>query len=180
MRSLKMKRFLGLWALAVVTLVAPHAAAQDLPKAEQVLDKYVEVTGGKDAYEKIKNRVTRCTLDTGALGIKGTVTMYQAAPNKSLTETDLAGVGKQSEGTDGTVVWEVSTVNGPRIKEGVERASYLRRHAIDSEVNWRKYYDKVECTGVEKVGDKDCFKLELTPKEGAKKHSTSTETRACS
>ena len=38
---------------------APSVFAQDepLPKAETILDRYVEVTGGKAAYEKRKNIV---------------------------------------------------------------------------------------------------------------------------
>lgn len=52
----------------------------DLPKAETVLDQYVEATGGKAAYEKIKNRTASGTIEIAGAGIKGTIKMKQAAP----------------------------------------------------------------------------------------------------
>jgi photosynthetic reaction center cytochrome c subunit len=36
-----------------------EAAAQNLPSADQVLDKYIQAVGGADALEKIKTRVQR-------------------------------------------------------------------------------------------------------------------------
>ncbi len=155
----------GVIGLMLILGVQSHA--QDLPKGEEILDKYIEVTGGKDAYAKVTSRVASGTIEIPALNIKGKVTIYQAMPNKVYSESEIPGITKAEEGTNGEVVWENSTTNGPRIKEGVERSSYLRRHALDGDVNWRKYYTKAECKGIEKIDGKECYKVEMTPKEGA-------------
>ena len=47
----------------VLILSAPvQADPRTSPEAAAVLDKYVEVTGGRQAYEKITNRVTKKRL----------------------------------------------------------------------------------------------------------------------
>jgi len=143
-----------------------RAADDPLPKAEEILDQYVEVSGGKAAYEKLHNRATKGTLDFVTTGIKATVTTYSAEPDKMRTIIESPAIGKVEEGTDGEIAWELSLMTGPRIKEGDEKATTMRAAAFDSTVNWRKQYDKAECAGVETVEDKPCHKVILTPATG--------------
>lgn len=146
----------------VVLFAAPLAAQEALPKGDAIMDKYIDVTGGKDAYAKVRSAVYTGAMDIPAAGIKGKVTSYRAAPNKMYTEANLEGLGKTEEGTDGMVVWEISSFGGPRVKQGEERTAALRQAAFDADTNWRKHFAKVETKGVEKVDGKDCYKLELT------------------
>jgi len=142
-------------------------AADELPKAETLLDKYVEVTGGKAAYEKNRNTVSSGTMDFAAMGLKGTVMAYRAAPDKSYVEIDIAGVGKLQEGSNGTVAWSLSAMQGPHLKEGDEKVTALQLATYDGEVKWRDIYKTVETTGVETVDGKECYRVVLTPKEGS-------------
>jgi len=142
-------------------------AADELPKAETLLDKYVEATGGKAAYEKNRNTVSTGAMDFAAMGLKGTLTAYKAAPDKSYVEVDIAGVGKIQEGSNGTVAWSLSAMQGPHLKEGEERTSALQLARYDADVRWRDMYKTVETTGVETVDGKECYKVALTPKEGS-------------
>ncbi len=152
------------FAICAAWILSGSAVGQDLPKAEDLMDKYVEVTGGKEAREKLKNRVSKGTVELA--GIKGKITIYQAAPNLMHTEMDMEGVGKFESGTDGTVVWEKNPITGPRLKTGVEKAATLRSALFNADVEWRKIYKQAKCTGEEKVGGQDCYKIELTPHEG--------------
>jgi zinc protease len=147
-------------------LTGRPVAADDLPKAEEILDKYVKVTGGKEAYEKAKNRVSQGTMTIAPLGIKGKVTVYEAAPNKRYLEAELAGVGKIEEGTDGQTAWEKSTLGGARIKQGGEKATALNESRFNADADWRKVYKKAECMGEEKVDGKPAYKVELTTPDG--------------
>src|SRR5579872_6092136 len=106
---------------AVVLSVTLAQAADDLPKAETILDKYVEVTGGKAAYQKHHSEVEKSTMEMAAMGIKASITSYRAEPNKSYSETDLGGIGKMRDGSDGTVFWQSSSMMGPHVKEGSEK-----------------------------------------------------------
>jgi hypothetical protein len=157
-------------ALLLVGLGATSAHAQPaekLPKAEEILDKYVEATGGQAAYDKLNNRMSKGTFELPALGIKGNLTIYAARPNKVYTLAESDASGKIEEGTDGHVAWELQMTTGPRVKEGEERALVMREATFDSATQWRKLYKKVECVGLEPVDGQPCYKVILTPAEGA-------------
>jgi hypothetical protein len=150
---------------AVVLATGARAPAADLPKAETILDKYIEVTGGKAAYEKNHSELSTGSMEFVGKGIKGTVSSYRAEPDKSYTEVDIQGIGKVKEGSDGKTAWSLSAMQGPRIKDGDERASSIQAARFNAELHWRDVYT-AETKGVEQVDGKDCYKVQLTPKEG--------------
>jgi len=159
------RRLAAVTFLAVFVMVQP-VRAQTLPKGEDILDKNLEATGGKAAREKCKNRVEKGTIEITSIGIKGEVTIFAAAPNKMYFVTKLEGIGQIEEGCDGKVAWSINPTTGPRIKEGAERDSALRRADLEADANWRKYTKKAECTGEETVDGKPCYKVELTMTDG--------------
>ncbi len=156
-------RGLALGAWLTLAAVLP---AQGLPKAEEVLDKYIMATGGKEAHLKIKNQVSHGKMDIGGSGIKGTVVVHHAEPAKMLVQVDLEGIGKIEQGTDGKVVWEKNPLTGTRVLSGPEKAAFLRRAMLHGDVEWRKVYKKVETTGEDKVDGKAAYKVQLTPEDG--------------
>ncbi len=155
---------LGLLALLGAFTVL--AADEALPTADTILDRYVEVTGGKAAYQKIKTEMSTGTLEFPAPGLKGTLIRYTAEPDKSYSALEIEGVGKIETGTAGGVAWEKSAILGPRVMSGEERAVSLRENTFNAELNWRKLYPKVETAGVETVDGEECYKVVLTPAEG--------------
>ena len=79
-----MKRSFALALIAVTAGISPPAAlaqtaTKALPKADTILTQYVEATGGKAAYEKIKSRVATGTIEVPAANIKGKIEVSQAA-----------------------------------------------------------------------------------------------------
>ena len=153
--------------LAAWTCAAVWAGpGEPLPKAEEILDKFVEATGGKAAYEKVHNEKLTGTFELVGKGIKGTITSYRAEPNKSSTSVELEGVGTVKEGTDGETAWETFSLQGPRIKTGDERAVALREAALRGPLEWRKLYKHVETAGSESVDNQPCYRIVLTPDEG--------------
>src|SRR5579872_4966630 len=134
----------------VLTLAACRSlcAADALPTGEAVLDKYIEVTGGKAAYEKKTSEISSGVMEFIGKGVKAKIMSYQAAPNKSYTAVEIDGIGKMEEGSDGVVAWERSALKGPRLKSGEEKAVALRAAAIQHDIRWRDFFQKVECTGV--------------------------------
>jgi outer membrane lipoprotein-sorting protein len=150
---------------AVVLGSSAGLAADELPKADTILDKYIEVTGGKAAYEMNHSEVSTGTMEFVGKGINGSVASYRAEPNKSYTEIDIQGIGKVKEGSDGNVAWSLSAMQGPRVKDGEEKAGAIQAARFNAELNWRDLY-KAETTGSETVQGSDCYKVLLTPKEG--------------
>jgi hypothetical protein len=143
------------------------AAAQDLPKGETLLDKYIEVTGGKAAYAKVHSDMTTGTMEFKAMGMKGKVTSYAAEPDKKYSEVVLEGLGKMQEGVSDGVAWSLSSMQGPHLKEGDEKAETLLQAKFNSDLNWRDQFKKVETVGIETVEGKECYKVVLTPVTGS-------------
>ncbi len=154
-------------AIPIALLLTAAAWAADDPKPEAILDKYVEVTGGRAAYEKIQSEIATGTLEITGMGLSGTLTTYRAAPDKSYTLIDFGSVGKAEEGSNGQVAWSINGMEGPRIKEGDERTTTLRNNVLHGETRWRDFYKKAELTGTEDVDGKPCYKVVVTPKDGS-------------
>jgi hypothetical protein len=145
----------------------PPAPKMDLPSGDSVLKRYVEATGGAKAYDAVKTQVSTGTLTMAAQGITGSIKIYTAVPAKSYSVVDIQNVGKIEDGSDGKIAWEVSGMMGSRIKTGDEAAADIRSSAMDLHTNWKKYYKTAEVTGIDTVGGKACYKVVLTPFDGA-------------
>ena len=152
---------------AVVLSFSLARAADDLPKAENILDKYIEVTGGKAAYQKHHSEIQKGSFELAAMGLKGSLVSYRAEPNKSLTEIDLGSIGKMRDGSDGTVYWSFFSMMGPHVKEGPEKAQAEISSRFNSEIHWRDLYKEEKTIGTDTVDGKDCYKVQLTPAEGS-------------
>jgi hypothetical protein len=142
------------------------AAAQDLPSGESILQRYVDVTGGKAAYDKIHNEVAKGTMELTGKNVRGMIVSFEAEPNKNYSAVDIEGVGKVESGTDGTVAWENSAIAGPRIKTDVERDEMIRASVFNAHLSWQTLYQKVETTGSETIDGDECYRVVLTPKSG--------------
>lgn len=137
------------------------------PAAEEVLKKAIDAAGGKAAHEKLRNRVSKGTLDFAAMGITGKITVIEAAPNLARTVVDMEGLGRSEQGSDGETLWELSDATGPRILEGEEREIARRQTTFNWFMNWQGLYKKIENLGEETVGETKCWKIETTPNVGA-------------
>jgi len=150
----------------LLSSVSLFCADEALPKAETVLDRAIEVTGGKAALEKRHNEVMHGSMEFTGRGVKGTLTVYQAEPDKNLAVIEIEGIGKIESGSNGEIAWENSALQGPRIKQGDEKAGSLRDGTFNAALNWKKLYTKAETAGVETIEGHECYKVVLTAKEG--------------
>jgi zinc protease len=160
------KASLALCGLVCVLLPSASFGADAAPTAENLLDRFVEVTGGKAAYEKRKTEVDHGTVEFAVMGLKGTVVQYYQPPGEFYMAMELPGVGKIESGLTDGVAWENSVLQGPRIKTGEEKAQSLRAADMNSFGHWRDVYKKAEVAGEEIVEGEPCYKVVLTPTQG--------------
>ena len=138
-------------------------AAAKMPTVGEILAKYVQAIGGKQANEKIKSRMAKGTVEVLPMGIKGTFENYSAAPNKSMAKVTVAGIGDLVEGFDGTTAWSINPIQGNREKQGEELAQARVNNYFNRETNLAKLYPKLELKGIEKVGEGDAYVVVGTP-----------------
>jgi len=107
-------------AVAATGSAAFAQATATLPSAQEVLAKYVEVTGGEAMLKNLKSRTVKGKMMIKEAGIGGTIVSMAAAGGKSYTEVNIDGIGKELQGSDGETYWAVSNFTGTRILEGAE------------------------------------------------------------
>jgi hypothetical protein len=157
-----------LLALSAMIIVSVHgqAAAEKMPSGAEVLDRFVEASGGLNAYDAIKSRKSITSLDIPAQGMKFSVTIWSARPNRAYSVIESDMLGKIEKGVSGDVVWEKSIMTGPIIKEGSEREYALREAVFEKFVYWRDSYEKATLEGEETIAGVDCWKVILAPESG--------------
>lgn len=153
--------------LAQKPAVAPvdSKPAQDskFPAATEILANYVKSIGGREANEKIKTRISRGTVEIVGPGIKGTIESIAAAPDKSISNINLAGIGIIIEAYDGKTGWSRDPIQGSRDKAGDELLQAKLISNFHRDINMEKLYSKIEVKGVDKVAGADVYVLVATP-----------------
>lgn len=141
------------------------AGKDELPRAEKILDGFVEATGGAKAYEKVKSRVTRGTVTMGEMGMMGKIETWQQAPGKYYSKVTLGELGTTESGYDGTTAWQI-TMGTARRLSGAERAFFVREATFNGDLKWRDLTKSVETVGVEDVNEKPAYKIKAVTSDG--------------
>ena len=151
------------FALAALTLAVSAAGtqAQQLPPAQQVLDRYVEAIGGRAAVARHKQRRVVAEMNMPAMGLTMTIETVSASPNKMLTKVEAPGMGNMSSGYDGTVAWSSNPMQGPRVLDGSELQEQIRQADFDASLDWAKSY-RMETVGEKTVAGRPCWNLKMT------------------
>lgn len=135
------------------------------PTGSSIVDRFVDVTGGKANYGKITSEIAEGAVSMGAQNVSGTVKVLKKLGN-AYTVIEIPGVGKLEEGVRQGVAWENNKITGARVRSGEERTVHVRNAAIDLDHQWRKYFPVAELAGSETVAGEDCHKVIMKPKSG--------------
>lgn len=160
--SLALAATVALWSLAYHRSHAAEAAAAT-PSVDAVLAKYVDAVGGRAAIEKQTSRVIKAALEGFGMPAPMDWAMYTKAPNKTLSEVDIPGMGKMLDGFDGQVGWSKNPFAGLRVKEGPELAKQKRDADFYRDLHLKTAYTNLTVKGTEKVADADAVLLEAKP-----------------
>jgi len=141
----------------------PVVGLEKLPKGDALMDKFIEVTGGAEAFKKIKSMEMKGTYEM--MGVNASLTMYRATPNLLLSVIDIPGMDKMLTGYDGANAWTYSASMGPAILTGEAADEIIQEATLDE--NWRDKYTAATTKGTDLVDGAVCYKVELTRKKGA-------------
>lgn len=155
-----MRRYLPLSTLLAASARICLAQAT----AEQILDRYIAVTGGEQAYVALRNEAVKAEFTVnGSPSME--MTTYSEKSGKHFSVMNLPN-GSHKQGVYGDLAWEHSSASGARILTGSERASAMRAAAFLKSVLWKAKYAKVELAGTTQCGERACYQVVLTPSEG--------------
>lgn len=149
----------------VILLAARLAAGAELPDAEGLLNKFIERSGGLEAYAKGKNVEMSGTVEITGRNISGKISMVEE-DGKAYTSMELPGIGRIEQGYNGEVAWEMNAMQGARLIEGDEKGAVKRASSFSLLASWRDEYKEAKTTGEESVSGAPAWKVVMIPKEG--------------
>ena len=134
----------------------------DAPTPQQIIEKYVEAAGGKAAFAKLHSRVSRAQTETVGTGQKGSLELYEKAPNKFAMLIDVPGVGIMMRGNNDQASWWQDPLQGYIEFSGPGWFEGIREAYFDKATRLRDLYPTWEFKGKEKVGQKDAYVIQGT------------------
>lgn len=137
---------------------AAPASAAALPTADQILNHYIQASGGRDAWMKLTTRVSKGTVDIPSMNMSGTVEVHDKAPNMTLA-TVMIGGGSFVQGYDGKVAWSSDPQNGLRDLSDGELEETQRDADFYRPLDMKTLYKSITVAGEEKIGDRDTYVL---------------------
>ena len=149
-------------AAASVALFAAPAAAQTLPPAQQVVDRYVEAIGGRAAATRIQSRQLVYEIDAGGTIIS--IDVKQRRPNLGAVVMGTP-MGEIRSGSSGDVVWAIGPM-GAQILEGAQAEEMRIRSAFDADILF-DVYPTMETVERTEFGGKACWSVRMVTATGA-------------
>lgn len=163
-KTVGMHRYRFLVLLLILFVAGTTGWAQT---ADEVIAKYLDAIGGKEAVDKLKSQVVRGTFSLPDMGMEAPFESYVVLPDKSRFTVDMANFGGASSGQNGDVVWDINPMMGPRILEGEEREASLRRSQIVEFAHWKENFAGAEVTGNLEIRGMACTEVTFTPETGS-------------
>ncbi|HEV2146904.1 MAG TPA: hypothetical protein VGR37_05860 [Longimicrobiaceae bacterium] len=168
-RALRLAATAALLAASAPLAAQGGAAAGDLPPAKQLIDRYAEAIGGREKVMSHTSMRSVADVEMPAVGLKGTMEMFAARPNRSFVSMNFPGVGASTTGFDGTVGWTVNPMQGPSLMEGAA-LDYMRETAdfyeTLSQIPDPARYTSIETVERTEMGGRPCWKVKLVSRSG--------------
>lgn len=137
-------------------------SSASMPSLDEVLNRYVQASGGAKALSSPTSRVIKGTVNVVGVSRGGTIETYTKTPNKSLTIMTVQPFGLVKVGFNGTVGW-VQTVKGTRVVKGPELITVQRDSVFYNPLTLKSTYPKIKLLGMSKIGYRQVYVLELEP-----------------
>jgi hypothetical protein len=152
---------------AARSLAAPKIEATNpLPSVEQILARYIEALGGKDAIIRLTSRVARGRVDMPGVRRGGTFEVYAKAPNKSVSTLDVYPIGIIKQGFNGRDGWDQTKETGLQDAVGEDLAALERDADFYSPLRLKVKYPKMTLGGKVNIGYREAYMVEAQPTIG--------------
>jgi outer membrane lipoprotein-sorting protein len=142
--------------------------------ADEIIEKHLAASGGRAVLSKLTSRtaIGTVTVGTPVGDLTGPLEVYAKAPNKSrtLVKLDLTTLGGglvvNDQRFDGNTGYVIDSFNGNREITGSQLDAMRNGYFPTPLLNYKDRISEVTVAGQEKVGDKDAYVLQITPKTG--------------
>jgi outer membrane lipoprotein-sorting protein len=108
----------GLICVLSLLCSVPGTAQDKLPAAREIIDRYVQASGGREAMTRHSSRRAVGRISMPAQGVEGDVEILAARPDLMRLRMTIPGVGEIQSGYNGKVAWSVNPLTGPMLMQG--------------------------------------------------------------
>jgi hypothetical protein len=134
-----------------------------LPTVEQVLEKYVQALGGREALARVTTRVVKGSR-VGADGVLVPEEIYQKSPDKLFVMTSYPNITFRS-GFDGARAWARDSKGTDQLND--QFAEALRREAeLFNGARLRELYPKMTVVSRELLGGRETYVVSAPASDG--------------
>lgn len=155
---------------AALALLAPIAAdAQDLPRAEDIVNRYRQAIGA-DAFKAKQYMSTVGEFSMPAMGLTAPFEAHAARPNRASSKIPIPGFGEFLRGHTGEHAWAVDPMEGPRILSGEEAKAAADDSWFDSALRPAELVSAMSTVERTTLAGRECYKVKLTWKSGRESH----------
>lgn len=133
--------------------------------ADEIIDNYLENTGGKAAWENLEG--VKMVATANAQGMQIPVEIYQAKDGRQLVKINFQGQEITQLAFDGTTLWTTNFMTLQPEKSDAETTENMKTQMEDFPSPFLNYKDKgfaVEYMGKETKEGTETFKVKLTQK----------------
>lgn len=144
------------------------AAFKSTPQADEVMERYIKAIGGREALEKLKNRVSVGVCSYPFQGLSGKVVIYEEAPDRRSMQIDIPNLGVTKVVFDGKRGWTQNSLMGfYEYKEPV--IPFLRREFDFHKITkYRELYSEMIYKGQFDSSDGKVDVLEMIAPDGSR------------
>jgi zinc protease len=132
-----------------------------LPTVDTILNRYLEASGGKVAFDKLTSRVSTGTVEITALGITGTAELNEEASGKSSMQISAPGLGMIQSTFDGSRAWLQDPLQGFIRFSGPGLEVAKTAAVFNKQTKLKALYPAAVLVGKEKLSGKDTYVVRM-------------------
>lgn len=152
--------------IAVSTVIASAVADEDAPSGHEIIQRFIDVSGGREAYAKIQNRAIAAQLDLPDHGMEGELIEIITPPDYrrvmvfDVYDPIVSGI------SDG-VPWRGDASGEHEAVDTVTAFDIVRHGQLNPFLDWTRDSGEATVVGESTVEDDECFLVEIKPAVGS-------------
>jgi hypothetical protein len=152
-------------AAGLMLASAGTAAAQDLPSADAIVERYREAIGAA-AYAQKQSMHTVGEFSLPAMGLTASIESFAARPNRSAAIVPIPGFGEFRRGHTGEHPWSVDPMEGARVLQGAEAQEANDEGYFDAMLRPAALVESMTTVERTTIAGRDCYKVKVVWKSG--------------
>lgn len=159
-------RNVQLSSLAAIALTLPAMGQEEAdtgaPTAEAIVERFIEATGGRGAWESLTSIRGLGTIEVVGAPVQGSVAIYQTADGFRRS-VDAGGAGAQVTIRRGDEAWVARPGGGVKPLAGAELLKMQRDQSFNPLLDPSKIYASLTVKGVEEVEGAQAWVIRCVP-----------------